>query len=180
MISNSKDFERIFQKHWAELYSFAYNIVRDKAAAEDIVQEVFIDFWNRQQVVEMPRAYLFQAIRNQCAKALCNRRFDAVQVETLAALIPELDEVHYEEIKEQLLEEIERAASAVLPDRCLLIFKMRFYEQRTYKDIAQHLGITESTVENQINKALRLLKESTVYISDVHLSIVLLLSCSVN
>ena len=66
-----------------------------------------------------------------------------------------------------LLDEIEKTATAVLPDRCLLIFKMRFYEQRTYKDIAQNLGITESTVENQINKALKLLKESTSYIADI-------------
>jgi len=167
MVSHANDFDQIFQKHWAELYSFAYNVVRDKAIAEDIVQEVFIDFWNRQVVVEHPRAYLFQAARNQCAKALYNRRFDSVQVEKIVGLVPDLEDLHYEDIKTLLLDEIEKTATAVLPDRCLLIFKMRFYEQRTYKDIAQNLGITESTVENQINKALKLLKESTSYIADI-------------
>lgn len=167
MVSHVNDFDQIFQKHWAELYSFAYNVVRDKAIAEDIVQEVFIDLWNRHVVVDHPRAYLFQATRNQCAKALCNRRFDAVQVEKLAALLPDLEEVQYEEIKTILLDEIEKTAVSILPERCLLIFKMRFYEQRTYKEIAHSLGITESTVENQISKALRLLKESTSYIADI-------------
>lgn len=180
MLSHVHDFDQIFQKHWAELYSFAYNVVRDKAVAEDIVQEVFIDFWNRQVNVELPRAYLFQATRNQCAKALCNRRFDSIQVEKIAALIPDLDDVQYEEVKAMLLEEIEKTATSILPDRCLLIFKMRFYEQRSYKDIAQRLGITESTVENQINKALKLLKESTTYISDIQRAILFLLAVHVN
>jgi len=179
MVSHNHDFDQIFQKHWAELYSFAYNVMRDKAKAEDIVQEVFIDFWKRQVAVELPRAYLFQATRNQCAKALYNRRFDAVQVEKLATIIPDLEEVQYDEVKAMLLDEIEKTALAILPDRCLLIFKMRFYEQRTYKDIAQCLGITESTVENQINKALRLLKESTPYRVDQSGAILLLVWLSV-
>jgi len=167
MVSHANDFDQLFHKHWAELYSFAYNVVRDKVIAEDIVQEVFIDFWKRQVDVELPRAYLFQATRNQCAKALYSRRFDAVQVENLATLIPDLEEVQYGEVKAILLDEIEKTALAILPDRCLLIFRMRFYEQRTYKEIAQSLGITESTVENQISKALRLLRESTSYIADI-------------
>ncbi|MGG5506141.1 MULTISPECIES: sigma-70 family RNA polymerase sigma factor [unclassified Myroides] len=180
MVGHNADFDQIFQKHWAELYSFAYNIMRDKAVAEDIVQEVFIDFWNRKIVVELPRAYLFQAIRNQCAKALYNRRFDSVQVEKLASILPDLDEVQYDEVKTMLLDEIEKTALAILPDRCLLIFKMRFYEQRSYKDIAQCLGITESTVENQITKALRMLKESTPYVADISGAILLLLWSNVN
>ena len=180
MVSHNHDFDQIFQKHWAELYSFAYNVMRDKAVAEDIVQEVFIDFWKRQVVVELPRAYLFQATRNQCAKALGNRRFDSVQVEKLAALIPDLEDVQYDEVKAILLDEIEKTALAILPERCLLIFKMRFYEQRTYKDIAQCLGITESTVENQITKALRMLKESTPYMTNISQAIFLLLWSNVN
>ncbi|MDR2221847.1 MAG: RNA polymerase sigma-70 factor [Flavobacteriaceae bacterium] len=179
MTNKEKKFDALYEKHWSELYVFAFNVTRDKAIAEDIVQEVFIDYWSRMDgiVVELPRAYFFQAVRNQCAKSLRNRNFDQVQIENIAALVPELDDEQFEEIKYQLLNEIEQTATTLLPDKCLTIFKMRFYEQLSYKEIATRLNITESTVENQINKALKLLRGNTKYITNLHFSMLLTIMC---
>ncbi|MEC4114127.1 RNA polymerase sigma-70 factor [Myroides pelagicus] len=175
MTGKEKNFDNLYQKHWSELYTFAYNIIRDRAIAEDIIQEIFIDYWDRMDLVsiELPRAYLFQAVRNQCAKALKKRTFNEVQIENIAALIPELDEVEFDEIKNRLLSEIEQTASSVLPAKCLTVFKLRFYEQLSYQEIALELNISQSTVENQINKALKLLRGNTRYITNTHFSFLL-------
>ncbi|MCC9044279.1 RNA polymerase sigma-70 factor [Myroides sp. M-43] len=179
MISKEKKFDSLYEKHWAELYIYAFNVLRDKAIAEDIVQEVFIDYWNRMEgvEVELPRAYFFQSVRNQCAKSLNTRRFDQIQIENIAALVPELDDVQFDLIKQQLLSEIDQTACSLLPDKCLAIFKMRFYEQLSYKEIALKMNVSESTVENQINKALKLLRGNTRYITDFHFSVLLSIMC---
>ncbi|WP_313138500.1 RNA polymerase sigma-70 factor [Myroides sp.] len=179
MISKEKMFDALYEKHWSELYAFAFNVTRDKVIAEDIVQEVFIDYWSRMNTinVELPRAYFFQAVRNQCAKALSNRNFNQVQIENIASLVPDLDEIQFEEVKQQLLNEINQTAISLLPDKCLTIFKMRFYEQLSYKEIASRLNISESTVENQVNKALKLLRGNTRYITDMHFSVLLSIMC---
>ncbi|MDR0228449.1 MAG: RNA polymerase sigma-70 factor [Flavobacteriaceae bacterium] len=179
MTNKEKKFDVLYEKHWSELYAFAFNIIRDKAIAEDIVQEVFIDYWSRMEVIslEIPRAYFYQAVRNQCAKALSKRNFNQVQIENIASLVPELDDVQFEEVKQQLLSEIDQTASSLLPDKCLTIFKMRYYEQLSYKEIALRLNISESTVENQVNKALKLLRGNTKYITDMHFTVLLSVMC---
>lgn len=179
MMTKEAKFDTLYEKHWSELYVFAYNVIRDKAIAEDIVQEVFVDFWTRMSNVdvELPRAYLFQAVRNQCAKSLVNKKFNNVQIENIAALVPDLDEQGYDHIKQQLLKEINHTAKSLLPSKCLTIFQMRFHEQLSYKEIASKLEISESTVENQINKALKLLRGNTKYISDIHFSLLCILVC---
>lgn len=170
------DFKALYTLHWSELYAYAFNILREKGRAEDIVQEVFTDYWNRMETIkaELPRAYLFQAVRNQCARKLKNREFNNIQIEQIAALIPELEEQNYAEVKNRLMEEVESTATNILPEKCLQIFRLRFYQQLTYKEIASQLDISERTVENQVSKALRLLRNSAAYPVDVALIIAIL------
>ena len=66
-------------------------------------------------------------------------------------------------LKTILLEEIKITANKVLPEKCSQIFKLRFYNQLSYKEIAIQLKISENTVENQVSKALKLLRNSTNY-----------------
>ncbi len=182
MSNKNHSFQRLYQQHWAELYAFAYNVMHDKQRAEDIVQDIFVDLWNRfdDLTIHHHRGYLFQSVKNQCAKNFAKGALQEVHIESWTAFLSEIEEPAYEEIKSQLLDEIETTANSVLPAKCLLIFKMRFYESRSYKEISQQLQISESTVENQITKALKLLKNSTRYITDIHLVILLLSQLTVN
>lgn len=182
MSNKNQSFQSLYQQHWAELYAFAYNVMHDKQQAEDIVQDIFVDLWNRYDdlTVNHYRGYLFQSVKNQCAKRFGKSSVKEVHIETWTAFLSDVEEPVYEDIKRQLLDEIETTANRILPAKCLKIFKMRFYESRSYKEISQQLQISESTVENQITKALKLLKDSTRYITDIHLVILLLIQFSVN
>lgn len=181
MSIKSLHFQKLYQQHWSELYAFAYNVVHDKGKAEDMVQDVFVDLWNRYDEVSIQhyRGYLFQSVKNQCAKNLSSHTFKEVHLEKLTGLLSEVDEPPYEEIKKLLLEEINTTATQVLPEKCFQIFKLRFFESLSYKEISSQLHISESTVENQISKALKLLKESTRYISDLHIALLFFIQLTI-
>ncbi|WP_417941237.1 sigma-70 family RNA polymerase sigma factor [Flavobacterium sp. RS13.1] len=159
-------FNKVYLQNWKALYAFAFNILRDKESAEDIIQEIFIDFWVRMNDIEIQNytAYLFQAVRNQCAKSLKNKKLTAFELQVLEESIQLIEEQEFTEFpKEQLVEQVRQKAHEILPPKCLEIFNLRFYENRSIKDIAEHKNISVSTVENQINKALKMLKTENNY-----------------
>ncbi|CAA9203591.1 hypothetical protein FLA105534_04771 [Flavobacterium bizetiae] len=159
-------FNKVYQQNWKALYSFAFNILRDKESTEDIIQEIFIDFWVRMNDTEIQNytAYLFQAVRNQCAKRLRYKKLTVFELQVLEESIQLIDEEEFFEFpKEQIVEQVRQKAHEILPPKCLDIFNLRFYENMSIKDIAEYKKISVSTVENQINKALKMLKTENDY-----------------
>lgn len=136
--------------------------MREQDQAEDIIQEVFIDLWRRMDQLDIlnHRAYLYKAVKFQCATRLKKRDFKQVHLESIESAIRTLDESNhsYEDLKSRLLQQIETKAVELLPDRCLRIFQLRYYENKSYLEIAHLLGISVRTVENQLNKALKVLR----------------------
>lgn len=170
-------FSNIYNENWKALYAFTFKIVRDKESAEDILQEIFTDFWVRMDTTEISsyKAYLYQAVRNQCAKRFSNKKLTTVEIELLeqSILLAEEDEVQ-ELPKEQLVAEVYEKAQNILPPKCLEIFKLRFNDQMSIGDIAAHKEISTSTVENQINKALKLLRQENIG----YLTFAVLIACT--
>ncbi|MDR0229943.1 MAG: RNA polymerase sigma-70 factor [Flavobacteriaceae bacterium] len=154
-----------YNLYWNELYKYSNNIIHDDTIAADIVQDVFISIWNNfdRLHIENPKAYLFQTVKNQTLYTLKNKKFDTVQLEVVYNLLSDSDLLTAEEqilFKEQLLQEIYNKAQEILPTKCLEVFTLRYYKNMSYKEIASNLFISESTVENHISKALKLLKSN--------------------
>lgn len=159
-------FNNVYEQNWRALYVFAFNILKDKQSAEDIIQEIFIDFWLRMNETDIQNftAYLFQAVRNQCAKKLKSKKLTAFELEIFEEALQLIeDESAIELSKDFLLEEVKQKACEILPKKCFDIFTLRFYDNMTIKEIAEHKDLSVSTVENQINKALKLLKAGNNY-----------------
>jgi RNA polymerase sigma-70 factor, ECF subfamily len=159
-------FNTVYEQNWKSLYAFAFNILRDKESAEDIIQEIFIDFWIRMEDTEIQSytAYLFQAVRNQCAKRLRYKKLTTFELDILDESLQLIEEEEITELtKEHLIEEVSQKAHEILPEKCRAIFMLRFYENMSIKDIADYKKLSVSTVENQINKALKLLKNQDTY-----------------
>ncbi|WP_299781596.1 sigma-70 family RNA polymerase sigma factor [uncultured Formosa sp.] len=179
-MSKKQDYNHAYNEYWYELYAYANNILRSREAAEDITQEVFLDLWNRLDdlTIEHYRAYLYKAVKFQCAKRLRNTPFTEVMLDKIEATlsVDDLDvNQHIEASKILLIEKIDVLANDVLPERCLQIFKLRFKENLSYKEIASMLDISTSTVDNQINKALKTLRASGIYNSEMVLLQVILI-----
>lgn len=155
-------FRELYEQHRAALFSFVYNIIGDQARAEDITQDIFINVWDRfhDLNIKEPRAYLMQAARFQCAKYFKRSKFTHVQLDTVVNMINRHELDLSREETEELIKQIAAKADSLLPEKCKQVFELRFYHQLTNKEIAEKLGLSVSTVENQVNKALKLLRFS--------------------
>ncbi|WP_147676597.1 sigma-70 family RNA polymerase sigma factor [Algibacter pacificus] len=179
-MGKKKEYDKAYNDYWYQLYVYANNILRSHEAAEDVTQEVFLDLWNRLDslTIDHYRAYLFKAVKFQCVKKLRKMPFTEVHLEKVEAVLS-LDDSEYnlalEENKILLVKKIDATANDLLPERCLQIFKLRFKENLSYKEIASMLNISTSTVDNQINKALKTLRESGLYNSEMVLLQIILI-----
>jgi RNA polymerase sigma-70 factor, ECF subfamily len=157
--SDSVAFEVLFRNTAARLIDFAVRYVGSVTAAEDIVQDVFVDLWKRRTnlVVETTiDAYLYAAVRN---RALNHIRRESRQTElsddTLAANVPSaFQELEAQEINERIASAIES-----LPHRRRIVLLLRLEEGMSYAEIAESMGISIRTVENQLAKAWATLRD---------------------
>lgn len=154
-------FEVIYNKYASKLYSAAYNILRNKEACEDVIQELFIDLWLKKAQLRILKlnAYLYTAVRNKALMVIRSGRV-TLDLEVITMLIDDYatdDFVIQKEIKESLDREV-----SSLPAKCREIFVLSRQEQLSHKEIAAQLNISVKTVENQITTALKRLRASLV------------------
>ncbi|WP_294588283.1 RNA polymerase sigma-70 factor [uncultured Phocaeicola sp.] len=152
-------FKTRFLTHYPRLCRIAYGYVLDTDDAEDIVQELFIHIWNKDKDT-LPEAefiaYMTTAVRNSCINFLRKRPDDTVSIEenpALTSCMPEENEEENVSSEERL-----QKALAVLPPKCRDIFLLAKLKGMKYREIAEQLAISEKTVENQMSKAIRLLR----------------------
>jgi RNA polymerase sigma-70 factor, ECF subfamily len=151
-------FKHVFNACYESLCQYACTMVKDMDEAEDIVQSVFLKIWEKRGNLEIRemRSYLFKAVYHQCINDL-ERKTVRQHHQQHEAKDPSLF-VQQPEVFPTELEEKLRDAINALPDQCRLIFVMSRYEELRYAEIAQKLGLSVNTIENQISKALRVLR----------------------
>jgi RNA polymerase sigma-70 factor (ECF subfamily) len=154
-------FDAVFREWYPVLVRVAGAILHDTDAAEEVAQEVMHELWRRAHVMDASvtiRAYLLRAVRN---RALNHVRHQRVRRETqgdVEALYREPVRADQPVVATELAEAIRRAV-AELPPRCREVFELSRVDGLRYAEIAESLGISEKTVEAQMGKALRVLRE---------------------
>ena len=153
-------FEEIYLRYWRKLYSAAYKRVQSREVSEELVQDIFTSLWiNRQTLtIEILSSYLYTAIKykviNHLERELSRRNYAAVQVSIQISIDNSTEEtILLNELNLALEREIQK-----LPPKRQQIFKMSRQEHLSIKQVASHLGISEKTAENQLGKALKVLK----------------------
>lgn len=158
----SENFEEIFREYFKPLTWFSQKIVGDHDSAKEIVHSVFVKLWEKKEEVHLDtslKPYLFRAVHNMSLNFLRNRaKFDSGDFNEIIESEGMSDDFH------DMLEETETVAgimSAIdkLPEKCREVFRLNRFEGKKYKDIATELNISVKTVENQISKALKILRE---------------------
>ena len=164
--------ESLFREYFAPLNMFARKYVNDVDASKEIVQDVFVNLWNKRDAVDMNtpmKSYLFTSVRNRCLNYIRDRK------KIVQAPLESLDLSQYLESRDFLEEEetlagINRAFDS-LPDKCRRIFMMSRFDGKKYREIAEELGISVKTVETQMSRGLKQLREKLIH----YLSIIILL-----
>lgn len=158
-----QDFKQLFEQYYNPLCNFANAILYDSTKAEDAVQDVFVKMWQKKDALEdleHLKSYLFRATKNKCIEYLRKLKLDqklseesARQLEVSSTINTD-DEADKYLLKEKLFNSIRQ-----LPPKCRDVFTMSKINGLTYNEIAEELGISAKTVENQMGRALRLLRE---------------------
>ncbi len=153
-------FEALYRMYWERLYAFAFRYLRSQQDAEDAVQEVFFRIW-RGRAEWVPagavRNYLYLAVRNaaldrlQRAAVARRRRVGTAQLVTVAEIQPDLEAA-------ELAAAVERAL-ADLPPKRSAVCRLRLIDGLSYAEIAHRLAIGEKTVETQLARGLKFLRE---------------------
>lgn len=157
---NAETFEKVFHTYYKALVVYAKTILKDMDEAEDIVQQMFITIWEKRSSLEIHtslRAMLYRSVYNACLNKI---KQQAVRSKYASDAQYQLQKAATDEQMQQkeLQKSIEDALNA-LPEQCGKIFRMSRYDQLKYQEIADELGLSVKTVENQMGKALKIMKE---------------------
>ena len=158
---NHSTLKALFQDNYPMVCKTIHRFITDKSLVEDLAQEVFIRLWNKRNQLNVTQSFAAYIRRMAINEALGYLRktkrnpveaLDTVQHDSAGTGAEE--EYLYGELKENINQAID-----TLPPRCKLIFQLSRFEDLTYKEIAAKLDISIKTVENQMGKALRILRE---------------------
>ena len=160
-IGDKGAFAQIFTRYHSVLFSHAYNKLRAHDDANDIIQDVFIKLWNHQDrigsVDNLP-GYLFTLTRNAVFSHLAHKKVVTSFAESYHLFANGFTEKTDHLIREKQFAEIINKEIAALPPRMREVFELSRKQKLPNKDIAVLLNISESTVADQIKKALRILR----------------------
>jgi RNA polymerase sigma-70 factor (ECF subfamily) len=156
-------FTEIYDRYWEKMASYAIKLTRSEDEGADIVQEIFVSLWNRKAVVEVKgtlAAYLIKSTRNLSLRYIENNinkhqfleRFSA---HMQAALADFDDRLSVKQLQGHIDIVVEK-----LPAKMRQIYLLSRNEHLSHREIAQKLGIAETTVKKQIGNALKILSGS--------------------
>jgi len=151
-------FNEVHRRHYAMLLRYAYSLINDKEACDDMLQDVFFWFWEHraQHQIQSIKPYLFTAVKYQAAKFIRKGKVREVHLQSLGHA--ESYSLNEESLEVKELNAVITRFVHQLPNKCAEIFRMSREEHMTHKEIAAKLGISEATVAVQIKRALDKLK----------------------
>ena len=157
-----QNFTQLFNTWYQPLCQFAYRYTKDTQASEDIVQNIFVELWQnrtRLGILRSPKNYLYIATRNGCISYL---RKEKRGQDTIAHAELELEFPVDPDKGMDLVFRQTRLKKAIdrLPRKMREVFLLNKMEGLTFTEIAKYLDRSPKTIEKQVARALKLLKEN--------------------
>jgi RNA polymerase sigma-70 factor (ECF subfamily) len=157
---NEATYQLVFRIHYESLCKYAFTIVRDADDAKDLVQGLFMKMWEKKEELVITytlKSYLYKAIHNLCINKLEHQK---VRLQFQAREESKIPEAQQPEVFPDELDHRIKTIIQNLPPQCRTIFMMSRYEEMKYAEIAAALGLSVNTIENQVSKALRILRDN--------------------
>lgn len=161
--NNLTSFKTYYEANVSSMILFAQRFVPTDVA-EDVIHDIFFEIWSHQDTPpKLPtRSYLFTALRNRCLNYLQKEKSKENYIQS-AQLNNQMLGLNYYDSYEKLIieqEDMQKIYDQIerLPEKCRVIFKMSYLEEKRNSEIAETLGISIRTVENQLYLGLRTLR----------------------
>ena len=159
---NKQDFEALFNTYFPALCAFANKYLHNFEDAREIVHTTFIKLWEKRAEIDLEKSvktYLFTSVRNRCLNFIRDQKkflHNEGEIESLNISDNDDDDDH--EAQAELEAKIHAVVNS-LPAKCREIFVLNRFKGLKYREVAEKLDISVKTVETQMSKALKIIKE---------------------
>lgn len=159
--NDNRVFEYTYYKYSDLLFRYAFGLTADRAASEDLVNDCFLELWEKRQKIEIKsslKAYLLITLRNKALNYLKKRKHEKPFEYNQDHQFLIEDDINIQIERFLQIEEIDiRLQNAIehLPPQCQQIFRMSKFKQLSYKEIADEMNISVLTVKTHIARALK-------------------------
>jgi RNA polymerase sigma-70 factor (family 1) len=160
ILNNTKAYEHFFNENYNALCRFAFNYLKDRDEAEEMVQGTFVSIWQKRKDISLDfslKSYFYSSVKNSCLNLFKHQK----SKEKYAADIIAEDDKYYStesEIYENELKTAVGKALIKLPKQQQSVFKLSRFEGKKYQEIAEQLNISAKTVENHMGKAIKFMR----------------------
>ena len=157
---NRAKFEEVFNDYYDGLFRYCNTMIASREDTEDIVQNVFLDLWKERDSLAIHtslQAYLYKAVYFRCMNVIKHEKVRRKYHDESIPLqeMNDTDPVLLKEVSQKIEE-----ATKSLPEQCRKIFSMSRNDGLKYQEIANALDLSPKTIENQMGKALRIMREA--------------------
>lgn len=163
MVEGDKEaFRFFFEKYYLNMVNLVNLYLHDSIMSEEIVQDIFIYLWEKREQIKIEsslKSYLLRASKNRSLNYIRNEKTKLDIHSRLSDLDKGAIEMPDNVMDTNQLRDVINAAIDSLPDRCREIYIMGKEKNMSYKEISDELGISVKTVEVQMGKALKKLRE---------------------
>jgi len=155
-------YEELFRTYYSSLCYFARKYIPDIDTCKDIVHVVFVNIWEKREEFDFgkpAKSYLYTSVYNRCMNAIRDRKKFAVSdlsesIHAVEETVIDPDNIETAELESRIWQGIQ-----LLPEKCREVFLLNRFEEKKYAEIADHLRISVKTVEAQMSKALKMLRD---------------------
>jgi len=159
----------LYDNMYNKLCNKVMTLVKDTDVSEDIVQETIADIWQKRETIQIQQnfeAYIYRTCRNKALNYIRAQKIKWEDEESLSDYVSTLTKCDEAIEADELNEKIHQAIDE-LPEKCSIIFSLSRFENMSYNEIAEQLNISPKTVEGQISKALKILREKIYTFSEI-------------
>ena len=157
-MTDQKKLEKLFRQHYRQMYRLATMLLHDDAESKDVVHDIFAHLLRNSQDLreDTAESYLLTSVRNRCLNVIRSRQIQE-RVEHLYLLDLDTNITPTERLEEEL-EALYKGIDQLEPPVCRDIIMQHFRNGITFKEIANCLGVSETTVYKHLRRALNQLR----------------------
>lgn len=159
---DKKAFEQVFRLYYRPICGYVYSVIKDSVEAEEVVQNLFFNVWNKRQSLDISsslKAYLYRAAHNDCLNRIKHAKVRTMYADDYKHTVSGAHEDGFKTLNAKELNNKINQAIDELPEQCGIVFRLSRFDNLKYNEIAAQLDISVKTVENHMGKALKLLRE---------------------
>ena len=157
-MTDQKELQKLFKQHYRQMYRLATILLHDDAESKDVVHDIFARLLDGHSDLkeETAESYLLTSVRNRCLNVMRNRHIQE-RVERLYLLDLDMTITPTEKFEEEL-KALYKGIDQLEPPVCRDVIVQHFRDGITFKEIACHLGVSETTVYKHLHRALSQLR----------------------